>query len=521
MRKIVYLFCSVLLFAACSDFLKEYSQGLAKVEGYEDLDEVLFGEAYLPVKTVYGDGSNVFFQTAHYMSDELTVYSENGVGIPYGRLEQMFGWHTWQQNVGLQPEGNAWVAENKDWEQAYHSINVCNMVISLIDEQPADNRKQELEKTRIKGEAYFLRALYYFTLVNLYGQPYCAQNLSTPGVPLKLTEYVEDKEFANNTVEEVYRQVLEDLDEAESCLGQAPVKNHPFRADITAAWLLKSRVYLYMQQWKDALSYAEKVLEKKKELLDLRTYEPDTVEVFTKEGPETIFSMGGHMLSTSIYYPGQFGTDYPIYIISDEQLKAFGDEEERENDLRVGCYIKEEKFGAYGVYNSKAWFLGKEYHKSRSYKTSDNFLFRTAEAWLNAAEAAAYLGDEATARTCLKTLRDHRLLVSGELAESGKELVELIRRERQRELCLEGHRWYDLRRYTVCEKYPEVKEIVHYYIKFSQSWGNQVPIEKKEYKLKTDDAGNTLSLPKEVTEFQNTLQGNKRPERPGTSVSVN
>lgn len=36
----------------------------------------------------------------------------------------------------------------------------------------------------------------------------------------------------------------------------------------------------------------------------------------------------------------------------------------------------------------------------------------------------------------------------------GEDLVNLIRDERRRELCFEGHRWFDLRRYAVNPKYP-------------------------------------------------------------------
>ncbi|MFR7876539.1 MAG: hypothetical protein ACLU4J_09195 [Butyricimonas paravirosa] len=44
------LFIGLLLFtlSACSDFLKEYSQDLSKVETISDLDELLLGSAYLP-----------------------------------------------------------------------------------------------------------------------------------------------------------------------------------------------------------------------------------------------------------------------------------------------------------------------------------------------------------------------------------------------------------------------------------------------------------------------------------------
>ena len=73
-------------------------------------------------------------------------------------------------------------------------------------EQHAENEEQELEKNRIKGETHFLRALYYFTLVNLYGQPYSETNRTSPGVPLKTTSYVEDKEYTMNSVDECTRK---------------------------------------------------------------------------------------------------------------------------------------------------------------------------------------------------------------------------------------------------------------------------------------------------------------------------
>ena len=76
MKKILSIFCLALLLGACSDFLKEYSQDLSKVESYTDLDELLLGDAYLPVGRIMIENSmfkreNSYFQTVHYMSDEL------------------------------------------------------------------------------------------------------------------------------------------------------------------------------------------------------------------------------------------------------------------------------------------------------------------------------------------------------------------------------------------------------------------------------------------------------------------
>ena len=525
MKKILGIFCITLLLGSCSSFLEEYSQDLSKVESYTDLDEVLLGEAYLPVGRNWSANSmlqveNKYFQTAHYMSDELTVFSWDDRGDINGVQDEMFGWHTWQQDVGLNAEGSSRNAEDEDWNKAYHCINICNMVIDAIDEQHAANEEQKLEKSRIKGEAHFLRALYYFTLVNMYGKPYSPENLSAPSIPIKLSPVVEDKEYTTNTVGETYNQILKDLDEADTCLINTTIKNRPYRADITAVYLLKSRTYLYMQNWKKAYEYAQKVLAKNDNLLDLNTLSSESGDVLTKSSPETIFSMGGHLLASSIYQQRRFSygkwVACPVYTISDDLASAF---REGENDLRMQYYIMKDIIGGGWDFTGymNAWVFKKVAGwENLGYKeVSDQFLFRTAEAYLNAAEAAAYMGEEGTARTLLKALRDKRLINSTMPTESGESLVTLIREERQCELCLEGHRWYDLRRYLVCEKYPYSKTITHYYTSFDYNG----PLYTKRYMLETNDPAYTLALPKEVLDFQNNLGTNHRPTRTSTDYT--
>ena len=525
MKKILGIFCITLLLGSCSSFLEEYSQDLSKVESYTDLDEVLLGEAYLPVGRIWSANSmlkveNKYFQTAHYMSDELTVFSWDDRGDINGVQDEMFGWHTWQQDVGLNAEGSSRNAEDEDWNKAYHCINICNMVIDAIDEQHAANEEQKLEKSRIKGEAHFLRALYYFTLVNMYGKPYSPENLSAPSIPIKLSPVVEDKEYTTNTVGETYNQILKDLDEADTCLINTTIKNRPYRADITAVYLLKSRTYLYMQNWKKAYEYAQKVLAKNDNLLDLNTLSSESGDVLTKSSPETIFSMGGHLLASSIYQQRRFSygkwVACPVYTISDDLVSAF---REGENDLRMQYYIMKDIIGGGWDFTGymNAWVFKKVAGwENLGYKeVSDQFLFRTAEAYLNAAEAAAYMGEEGIARTLLKALRDKRLINSTMPTESGESLVTLIREERQCELCLEGHRWYDLRRYLVCEKYPYSKTITHYYTSFDYNG----PLYTKRYMLETNDPAYTLALPKEVLDFQNNLGTNHRPTRTSTDYT--
>lgn len=508
-----------LLFASCSNFLEEYSQDTSYVRGYEDLDELLLGSVYMPVITpihfaYYSESSGLamdededwYYPYIHLMADEVQeniTSGENRVAS-WDARERFFGYYTWQQRVGVDPLGTSFRDESLDWRRIYKHINVANMIIAEIDKQETDTEEERLEVIRIKGEAYFLRAAYYFTLVNLYGKPYTPASASTDlGVPIKTSEYVEDVIYDRNTVAEVYTQVLEDLAEAETCLSQTTRKSI-YRADITATYLLMSRVYLYMQDWEQAAAYARKVIEKQPDLQDLNSM-GDLAYFMSPELPEVIFTMGtgGVRLSVSDWVM-DFGVTQELY-------NLYG-----ANDLRRTYFVKYDETYDYYEYV-------KEGTKDDIDRTtlSANFCFRTAEAYLNLAEASAYLGEEGEARNALNDLRQNRLDADqyADVEVGGTDLIVEIRKERWRELCLEGHRWFDLRRYMVCEKEPYSKTIRHSYTTFEEGFDEywnytMLPVQTNYYELEPNDAAYTLPIPREVLDYNTGMQNNERSARP-------
>ena len=151
---------------------------------------------------------------------------------------------------------------------------------------------------------------------------------------------------------------------------------------------------------------------------------------------------------------------------------------------------------------------------------SDKFCFRTAEAYLNKAEASAYLGQEDEARKWLNALRAKRY-VSGssyEVIGSGEELVKDIREERRKEFALEGFRWFDLRRYGVCEFYPESKELTHKYTYYADKTTME---EAHLFVLKANDPAYTLPIPQEVLDFNTGMPNNERPVREFSVITPN
>ena len=93
-------------------------------------------------------------------------------------------------------------------------------------------------------------------------------------------------------------------------------------------------------------------------------------------------------------------------------------------------------------------------------------------------------------------------------------MVDFIRQERRRELCFEGHRWFDLRRYAVSPKYPESKMIRHNIYGEGASASEQVLL--GYYILDTYDKDNdwVLPIPDYAIEFNDgALENNEREDR--------
>ena len=150
---------------------------------------------------------------------------------------------------------------------------------------------------------------------------------------------------------------------------------------------------------------------------------------------------------------------------------------------------------------------------------SDVFSIRTAEGYLNLAEADAHLGNDAEACRTLTTLRAARIADTTIVSLSGSSLVTFVREERERELCFGGHRWFDLRRYTIDENTLFGNHqgtpclIIMLIISLLIKWIT--------YRLEKNDDTYTLNIPKTVREFQPSIGSNNRPLRsPVTSSNT-
>ncbi len=135
------------------------------------------------------------------------------------------------------------------WLNAYEAINQANLVLDYAD------LVDEADRDRVMGEAYFLRALNYFDINRFYSSPD-----GSMGVPLTLTgitDYSQDLEIARAPSDQVYSQVISDLEMAYSLL---PETNDIF-ADKYSAQALLARVQLHIGNYPEARDAADDVIE--------------------------------------------------------------------------------------------------------------------------------------------------------------------------------------------------------------------------------------------------------------------
>ena len=302
------------------------------------------------------------------------------------------------------------------WRTFYHVLFIANYTIEsekLMTDGSGDEIRQMV------GEAYMLRALMHFNLVNLYAPAYttCTPE-TTKAVPLKLDSDVESV-LSRNTVAEVYKSILDDLDSAEEYLNTDTWETgYNYRFNTLSSDAMRSRVYLYMGKWEESLAASERVIAKHPQLSDINTELPNAYN-----SVENIVALEQTMQS-------QYARTIKINRNFYSKFSS--------TDLRRRAYFKQ-------VTTSNITLVK---GGSNTYSCT----FRSGEMYLNAAEAAWHLGQYDDARTYTEKIYAVRYSDGGAAktaaieAMDDTDVLDEILEERARELAFEGHRWFDLRR---------------------------------------------------------------------------
>ncbi|MGO1242684.1 MAG: RagB/SusD family nutrient uptake outer membrane protein [Sphingobacterium sp.] len=336
------------------------------------------------------------------------------------------------------------------WSQGYHCILQVNNLLGAIETMQSQGSAEDFDDKI--GQALTLRALVYFDLVRLYGEPY-NEDKTALGVP-NITEVLpnEAKEL-RNTVEENYAQIISDLTAAEDLLSDD--KSNGF-VNYYGNLALQSRVYLYMEDYDKALTAAQKVMDSEKYTL----YSNDEwAASWTKEfGTESILEFGiypneedlGNTSLGAMYRKKGHGSTSILgyFIASTDFLTKLSEDMTdvrwavmEEDEFSETSEHPAERLGSSYKYSGSTSLAG---DKNASNSTAVNIkVIRLSEVYLNAAEAAFLkpAPDKKAAVTYLNAIRKRS---PGLVPATAATLTfDMIKSERGKELFTEGHRFFD------------------------------------------------------------------------------
>lgn len=281
MRKLIYLLSLIVFFTNCEIERFPYdSVETEKLLGSEGgLESATLGNYAILKGDANGNG---FAQQLHRLSE----YPGDNVSLSGTTTDPLFYSYNYNNIATNSRTNDFWIA-------SYRAIVGANKVIELAEEGRSPDRDQLI------GENYYLRALTYFQLVNVFGRPY-SQGISNLGVPLKLTSDVDDLPD-RSTVGEVYAQVVSDLEKAESLMNEP--RENPY-ASKEAAQALLSRVFLYMENNQKSIEYADKVINSGRYSLLSQSQLSDYFQMSPEDNSETIFAF--RFLEESDYNHGWY-----------------------------------------------------------------------------------------------------------------------------------------------------------------------------------------------------------------------
>ncbi len=424
---------SLFLCACGEDFLNKTDPTVLVADNFYQTE----AQVEQAVNGVYGQLQSIIanqWQYNEFITDNATLHfnaANRGAGPTMEALE------FWQINASTSNITSL-------YNSIYSALVNINMTLSKL---PEANASDEL-KNRSEGELKFLRAYYYFHLVQYFGEVVIiTEPLDSPS---------EAFAFERQPVASVYDLVISDLESAVSLLPPSHAEADKGRATRGAALSLLGKVYLTRKEYGNAISTLKQVEPLGYSLL------ADYADVFdpkNKNHAESIFDVqfqgdnqiGEHSRFIYVFapresngavidFPGQNGEGWNI-----PSLDIIGAYEE--GDRRKAVSLQEGYTSLEGNWVPVP-FINK-YHHPHSIRgvTNDNWpVLRYADVLLMLAEAInEESGPSAEAYQHLNTVRERAGLqpLSGLSQDVFREAV---LKERRLELAFENHRWFDLKR---------------------------------------------------------------------------
>lgn len=426
----------------CSDFLDESDPSNFTVENYFTKPEharssvnAIYANLRVPMGSGFGGGTWMMTEFAtglaatdlgqavnSYFVKDLRNTSDNGYGQSY-------------------------------WQFYYKGIANANLSIAKIPGISMD----AAEAKRLMGEAYFLRAFYYFNLVQMFG------NIPLILEPVDLQS--EQLRPSAAAPEEVYNRIVEDLKTAEA--AGLPMTDVSGKVSTGAVKSLLAKVYLTMAGYplQKGAAYYELAAKKAEEVIDSKQFKlfasyDDLHNPAKKNVEENVFMI---QFKTQI-----LPSNWQVSIIPyNKNISAYSDE--TGGIYSTGDFVKSYEAGDLRAKEKQFFFTKFTNESDRTkevdlggyfiYKHFDNVaqtssansdlnwsVIRYADVLLMYAEASNEVGGpSAKAYEAVNAIRTRAQLPA--LAGLTKDTFrEAVWAERWHELCFENITWFDMAR---------------------------------------------------------------------------
>lgn len=412
--------------ASCS-FLNVENIGKSDIESFFSEVPALEAANYGVYHTAYSVFDSYLITYCEVVSDELVLNTESGAEwVPYQDFT----------NKSSDETG----ALGMVWKNAYNVINNINEILYFGPQLRETFPQQASTVNNILAQAYFMRALMHLQLCLCYGQNYSfTEDAGHMGVPIVDHILSMTEKIGRAPVSDVYSSIIDDLNKSLSLFPSDGDYSSVYFSSPLAAKALLARTYLYSGDWKNAERYASEVMADRQ-----LTARADYRNIFcnrTPSGDESIFRFNGFQLGKS---------SYKMYYYPEPKARP---------SLRVKSLLDDDDDIRKSLlsYGSEYPDVVMKYTCTETVASEEDryynlIILRASEMYLIHAEACCELGGSRLedAAKDLKALQARARGVKPDdvvLTWSTKEdMLKLIEEERIRELCFEGHRFWDITR---------------------------------------------------------------------------
>lgn len=370
------------------------------------------------------------------------------------------------------------------WEQYYQSIATANHALEAINKLVANGETTNLNPQ--KGEALILRAYCHFMLVNIFSKTYKDPTISKNDLGVTYMTKPENQVQVNydrQSVAEVYELIAKDIEEGIKLLDDKALGVPKYHFNKAAANAFAAQFYLYKREYAKAIEYANNVLGTGDPSSLLRNWttvysNPEselnayvsidspanlllipTYSTYARRFASTRYGVNGSALNGTINGAGPTWGGRPAFLSG--WVWTYGQE--------YGLMIP--KVDEFFEYTDKVARIGFA-HIVRTEFTTDDVLLNRAEAKIMSGDIAGGVGDlqywnkshknstvltensiksfyTASKTNFVFPFHTSELSPDFVVTADKKPFIDCVLHFRRLERMLEGHRWFDIKRYGI------------------------------------------------------------------------